>query len=240
MRSAVRESRARGWGQPSCASNANVRLRPRPTHARLAEAGGGPGGTCGNCDVCLNPSQRIDATEEAQKILSAAFRSGERSGTAHLIDIVLLERPHQTRLGVAERRQAETPLRPRRPDRHRLPGPHRRQPAIRMLVRRILVAPLPVDAQEAVERRHRAVLRRGSAWRGCPMAALRLHCRPPGPRSHPERGSAHARAPETGAGRPLFQPLACARADVADIAARLQELRLFGPMAVTTALHLPG
>ena len=43
---------------------------------------------CGNCDVCLNPSERIDATRDAQKILSAAHRTGERFGTAHLIDIV--------------------------------------------------------------------------------------------------------------------------------------------------------
>ncbi|MCY4551724.1 MAG: RecQ family zinc-binding domain-containing protein [Defluviicoccus sp.] len=28
---------------------------------------------CGNCDVCLNPSERVDGTEDAQKILSAAY-----------------------------------------------------------------------------------------------------------------------------------------------------------------------
>ena len=45
-------------------------------------------GPCGNCDVCLNPSERVDGTEDAQKVLSAAYRSGERFGTAHLIDIL--------------------------------------------------------------------------------------------------------------------------------------------------------
>ena len=45
-------------------------------------------GACGNCDVCLNPTERADGTEDAQKILSAAYRSGERFGAAHLIDIV--------------------------------------------------------------------------------------------------------------------------------------------------------
>ena len=45
-------------------------------------------GACGNCDACLNPSERIDGTEEAQKILSAAYRSGQRFGAAHLIDIL--------------------------------------------------------------------------------------------------------------------------------------------------------
>ena len=43
---------------------------------------------CGNCDVCLNPTERVDATQDAQKILSAAYRTGERFGAAHLIDIV--------------------------------------------------------------------------------------------------------------------------------------------------------
>ena len=43
---------------------------------------------CGNCDVCLDPTERVDATHDAQKILSAAYRTGERFGAAHLIDIV--------------------------------------------------------------------------------------------------------------------------------------------------------
>ena len=43
---------------------------------------------CGNCDVCLDPSERVDGTEDARKILSAAYRSGQRFGAAHLIDIL--------------------------------------------------------------------------------------------------------------------------------------------------------
>ena len=43
---------------------------------------------CGNCDVCLDPTERVDATRDAQKMLSAAYRTGERFGAAHLIDIV--------------------------------------------------------------------------------------------------------------------------------------------------------
>lgn len=43
---------------------------------------------CGNCDNCLNPTERVDGTEDAQKILSAVFRSGERFGAAHIIDIL--------------------------------------------------------------------------------------------------------------------------------------------------------
>ena len=43
---------------------------------------------CGNCDCCLDPSERVDGTEDAQKILSAVRRSGERFGAAHVIDIL--------------------------------------------------------------------------------------------------------------------------------------------------------
>ncbi|MCY4148071.1 MAG: DNA helicase RecQ [Gammaproteobacteria bacterium] len=49
---------------------------------------------CGNCDICLNPTERIDATEEARIILSAVRLTGERFGKAHLIDVV---RGRQTR-----------------------------------------------------------------------------------------------------------------------------------------------
>ena len=43
---------------------------------------------CGNCDVCLAPSERIDGTADAQMVLWAACRSGQRFGAAHLIDIL--------------------------------------------------------------------------------------------------------------------------------------------------------
>ena len=43
---------------------------------------------CGNCDACLDPAERADGTEDAQKILSAVHRSGERFGAAHVIDIL--------------------------------------------------------------------------------------------------------------------------------------------------------
>ena len=45
-------------------------------------------GACGNCDCCLDPSERVDGTEDAQKILSTVQRSGERFGAAHVIDIL--------------------------------------------------------------------------------------------------------------------------------------------------------
>ena len=43
---------------------------------------------CGNCDVCLNPPQLYDATVDAQKALSAVFRTGERFGIGHVIDVL--------------------------------------------------------------------------------------------------------------------------------------------------------
>ena len=43
---------------------------------------------CGNCDVCLDPSARVDGSKDARKVLSAAYRSGQRFGAAHLIDIL--------------------------------------------------------------------------------------------------------------------------------------------------------
>jgi len=49
---------------------------------------GEPAGACGNCDTCLEPPQQWDATVPAQKILSAALRTGQRFGAAYLIDIV--------------------------------------------------------------------------------------------------------------------------------------------------------
>jgi len=44
---------------------------------------------CGNCDTCLNPPQTFDATREAQMALSAAIRTGNRFGAAHLTDVLL-------------------------------------------------------------------------------------------------------------------------------------------------------
>jgi ATP-dependent DNA helicase RecQ len=43
---------------------------------------------CGNCDLCLDPVELIDGTEAGQKIASAVYRSGQRFGAAHIIDIL--------------------------------------------------------------------------------------------------------------------------------------------------------
>jgi ATP-dependent DNA helicase RecQ len=43
---------------------------------------------CGNCDVCLTPPERYDATEDAQKALSCVYRVGQRFGAGHVIDVL--------------------------------------------------------------------------------------------------------------------------------------------------------
>ncbi len=43
---------------------------------------------CGNCDNCLSPPAAWDATIPAQKALSCVYRSGQRFGVGHLIDIL--------------------------------------------------------------------------------------------------------------------------------------------------------
>ncbi len=43
---------------------------------------------CGNCDTCLEPPQTWDATEAARKALSAIYRTGQRFGAVHLIDVL--------------------------------------------------------------------------------------------------------------------------------------------------------
>ncbi len=45
-------------------------------------------GPCGNCDNCLQPVTTWDATEVAQKALSCVYRSGQRFGAGHLVDVL--------------------------------------------------------------------------------------------------------------------------------------------------------
>jgi ATP-dependent DNA helicase RecQ len=50
--------------------------------------GDSPDEDCGNCDGCLAPVSTWDGTEAAQKLLSAVYRSGQRFGAAHLVDVL--------------------------------------------------------------------------------------------------------------------------------------------------------
>ena len=44
---------------------------------------------CGNCDTCLVPVETWDATTAAQKALSCAYRTDQRFGAGHLVDVLL-------------------------------------------------------------------------------------------------------------------------------------------------------
>ncbi len=46
------------------------------------------GSACGNCDNCLDPPERWDATVEAQKAMSCVHRTGQRFGAAHVIEVL--------------------------------------------------------------------------------------------------------------------------------------------------------
>ena len=48
----------------------------------------GNGGNCGNCDNCIAPPRTWNATEAARKALSCVYRTGQRYGAGHLIDIL--------------------------------------------------------------------------------------------------------------------------------------------------------
>jgi ATP-dependent DNA helicase RecQ len=45
-------------------------------------------GPCGACDLCQGGAELVDATVDAQKVLSAVMRTGQRYGAGHLIDIL--------------------------------------------------------------------------------------------------------------------------------------------------------
>jgi len=43
---------------------------------------------CGNCDVCLEPPERFDATEDARKALSCVYRLDQGYGIKYVIDVL--------------------------------------------------------------------------------------------------------------------------------------------------------
>ena len=44
---------------------------------------------CGNCDGCLEPQALADVAVPVQKLLSAVYRTGQRFGAAHVVDVLL-------------------------------------------------------------------------------------------------------------------------------------------------------
>jgi ATP-dependent DNA helicase RecQ len=65
---------------------------------RLLAYFGEESGPCGNCDTCLDPPQTWDGTEAVRKALSCVYRTGQRFGAGHVIDVLTgkdNERMHQ-------------------------------------------------------------------------------------------------------------------------------------------------
>ncbi|MFQ5608772.1 MAG: RecQ family ATP-dependent DNA helicase, partial [Woeseiaceae bacterium] len=72
---------------------------------------------CGNCDVCLDPPERFDASEDARKAMSCVYRVGQRFGIRHVVDVLRgaetqrIRRLHHDRLSTyaigADRSDAE-------------------------------------------------------------------------------------------------------------------------------------
>ena len=61
---------------------------PSCRRMRLLDYFGETSAPCGNCDNCLNPPQTWDATDTARRALSAIYRTGQRFGAAHVIDVL--------------------------------------------------------------------------------------------------------------------------------------------------------
>ena len=75
-------------GQARCAARAvrSEQLPPRAPARLFRRSVLAP---CGNCDLCLDPPQVWDGTVAAQKALSCVYRTGQRFGAVHLIDVLL-------------------------------------------------------------------------------------------------------------------------------------------------------
>jgi ATP-dependent DNA helicase RecQ len=55
---------------------------------RLLAYFGESSAACGNCDVCAHPPRVWEGTEAAQKALSCIYRTGQRFGAGHVIDVL--------------------------------------------------------------------------------------------------------------------------------------------------------
>jgi ATP-dependent DNA helicase RecQ len=56
---------------------------------RLLDYLGEASAPCGNCDNCLNPPRVWDGTVAAQQALSCVYRTGQRFGAGHVVDVLL-------------------------------------------------------------------------------------------------------------------------------------------------------
>jgi ATP-dependent DNA helicase RecQ len=57
--------------------------------AILAHFGEEHPGNCGNCDTCLSPVATWDGTDAVVKAMAAVYRTGQRFGAGHIIDVLV-------------------------------------------------------------------------------------------------------------------------------------------------------
>jgi len=79
--------------QAKCKENLNSLVRFATVNVcrrkQILEYFGEPhSGQCGNCDVCNDVTEKVEATVDAQKVLSAIIRTNQGFGINHIIDIV--------------------------------------------------------------------------------------------------------------------------------------------------------
>ena len=63
----------------------------------LGYFGDDSGRPCGNCDICLDPPEVHDGSEAARMLLSAIYRTGQRFGAAHIVDVLRGRETERTR-----------------------------------------------------------------------------------------------------------------------------------------------
>ena len=72
-------------------------------HALLRYFGEHSPDHCGNCDTCLAPVETWDGTVAVQKALSCVFRTGQRFGVNHLIDVLRGKQTDRVRMYAHDR-----------------------------------------------------------------------------------------------------------------------------------------
>ncbi|HVL73190.1 MAG TPA: DNA helicase RecQ [Beijerinckiaceae bacterium] len=156
-------------------------------------------GTCGRCDLCAGTVPLVDATIDAQKILSAVARTGQRFGAGYIADVVA------GRETEAIRRNGHTALKTFGV------GADRPVPAWRSLVRQLFAAGALAEA--SAEHGGLRLTEKGEAILfGRETIALR----PDAPRRRPrEERRAVALAGEDARTEPLFQHLRALRTAIA-------------------------
>jgi ATP-dependent DNA helicase RecQ len=155
--------------------------------------------SCGNCDTCLRPVDSFDGTIPAQKLLSTAYRTGQRFGAGHLIDVL---------------RGRDTP-RVRQLGHDRLTtfgvGKELGVDAWRSVVRQLTARGYLVTDDEG-----HGSLRLGAASAGLLRGDRGVELRrDPAPRARPSRASRRRPEPPTGPASELFEELRRVRLELA-------------------------